>query len=278
MKKTFLIFLFLFIWFPFVQGQIVFSEDMTFTVPKYSDEELGCSDKVIYYEFTFVKDPKNRKIKNSNLTVLQIGDDLIKFTDVPRIQRDSLNEVFSQLKSINSEQAGAQASLFLMQGFGKVIFKEPDKDYFLVRAGLWGDDYEYDMEPPKLDWRLVDDEKKILNWNVKKAELTYGGRNWIAWYAEDLPIPFGPYIFGGLPGLILEIYDKENNFRFEIKSIESKEVRIYKRTDKKITKTSKEKFLQIEKSFYDNPSLFRRSFEDMGVESLPYNPIEYPEK
>ncbi|NJC26401.1 hypothetical protein GGR27_001900 [Lewinella antarctica] len=41
--------------------------------------------------------------------------------------------------------------------------------------------------------------------NVIKARGAYGGRDYTAWFAPSFPVPFGPYHFGGLPGLILEI-------------------------------------------------------------------------
>lgn len=37
---------------------------------------------------------------------------------------------------------------------------------------------------------------------------------WEAWFTTEIPLPYGPYKFHGLPGLILEVYDTKNNFIF----------------------------------------------------------------
>ncbi|MFC3160143.1 GLPGLI family protein [Chryseobacterium arachidis] len=65
------------------------------------------------------------------------------------------------------------------------------------------------------------DETKVINTvNCKKAEVTFKGRNWIAWYSPEIPLSYGPYKFSGLPGLIIKITDDKGEFDFElVKSI-----------------------------------------------------------
>jgi GLPGLI family protein len=50
----------------------------------------------------------------------------------------------------------------------------------------------------KLAWKLSDD-------TMKATATTRQGDNVIAWYTEDIPAPFGPEQFGGLPGLVLKV-------------------------------------------------------------------------
>ncbi|PTT75578.1 GLPGLI family protein, partial [Chryseobacterium sp. HMWF001] len=52
--------------------------------------------------------------------------------------------------------------------------------------------------------------------HCKKAEVTFKGRNWIAWYSPEIPFPYGPMKFSGLPGLIIKITDDKGDFDFEI--------------------------------------------------------------
>ncbi|NJC26398.1 hypothetical protein GGR27_001897 [Lewinella antarctica] len=56
-----------------------------------------------------------------------------------------------------------------------------------------------------MDWTIMGDQKIISKIDVVGARGTYGGRDYTAWFAPSFPVPFGPYHFGGLPGLILEI-------------------------------------------------------------------------
>lgn len=71
-------------------------------------------------------------------------------------------------------------------------------------------------EPVIKNWKLVDETKIINTINCKKAEVTFKGRNWIAWYSPEIPLPYGPYKFSGLPGLIVKITDDKGDYDFEL--------------------------------------------------------------
>jgi GLPGLI family protein len=45
----------------------------------------------------------------------------------------------------------------------------------------------------------------------ENATTKFGGRNWTAWFCEQIPFQEGPYKFRGLPALIFEISDNEGN-------------------------------------------------------------------
>jgi hypothetical protein len=57
------------------------------------------------------------------------------------------------------------------------------------------------------NWKLfAGDEKMISGYKCYKAGLTWRGRSYTAYYTLDIPLPFGPYKFKGLPGLILSLH------------------------------------------------------------------------
>ena len=66
------------------------------------------------------------------------------------------------------------------------------------------------------NWKLTDEKKKVKDLNMQKATTNWGGRNWTAWFTTDIPFLEGPYKFHGLPGLITELYDDKNNYKFEL--------------------------------------------------------------
>lgn len=76
-----------------------------------------------------------------------------------------------------------------------------------------------------LAWNLVDENKTILGHNCQKATLLYGGREWEAWFTFDIPYPYGPYKFGNLPGLILEMKDSKNEWNFIVSHIDTQSER-----------------------------------------------------
>lgn len=75
----------------------------------------------------------------------------------------------------------------------------------------------------KLDWNITKDKIKIGNYNCQKAILNYKGRTWEAWFTNDIPIFDGPYIFSGLPGLIVQMNDKRKDYIFSLIGLKKSE-------------------------------------------------------
>ncbi|WBV60754.1 GLPGLI family protein [Chryseobacterium camelliae] len=73
----------------------------------------------------------------------------------------------------------------------------------------------------KLIWKIYSEKSKLEKFDIQKAEVNYGGRKWIAWFAPDIPINDGPYVFYGLPGLIVKIEDEERNFSFNLIEVQN---------------------------------------------------------
>ncbi len=71
------------------------------------------------------------------------------------------------------------------------------------------------------EWEVVaDSAKTILGYSCQQARTTLYGRQWTAWYAEDIPMSYGPWKLGGLPGLILEAYDETRIYIFTADGLE----------------------------------------------------------
>lgn len=67
------------------------------------------------------------------------------------------------------------------------------------------------------DWELLNDQKIIngyLTFKAKKIVKNIEGKHEeiIAWYAPELSFPFGPSIYSGLPGLIVQLQEREKMF------------------------------------------------------------------
>lgn len=89
-----------------------------------------------------------------------------------------------------------------------------DKSLYLVTEAL-----------PKLDWDLSHpDTLKIGTYMCNKATTSFRGRNYIAWYTNDIPITFGPWKFHGLPGLILDMYDQTHKYEWIVTKITKKTI------------------------------------------------------
>lgn len=59
-------------------------------------------------------------------------------------------------------------------------------------------------------WNVTDERMKIGVYECRKATLERGGRSWTAWFTTDLPNQAAPYKFNGLPGVVLQVTDADN--------------------------------------------------------------------
>jgi GLPGLI family protein len=104
----------------------------------------------------------------------------------------------------------------------------------------------------EFNWKISEERKVIQTYNCQKATTEYGGRVWEAWFTNEIPIQDGPYVFHGLPGLIVEIHDITKDYFFQlvqIKKFEWKNLYVAK-SQSMITW---EKFQKLQKEFYIDP-------------------------
>lgn len=72
---------------------------------------------------------------------------------------------------------------------------------------------------PPQQWTLHNETMTILEHRCQKATCHWRGRDYVAWFAPDIPIKRGPWRFNGLPGLILKLYDTDRFYTFEAVSL-----------------------------------------------------------
>lgn len=85
----------------------------------------------------------------------------------------------------------------------------------VVSSRFQYDEYRYSEKTDPFAWTMLPGEETILGYVCNKAETTFRGRKWIAYYTFDIPYSYGPWKFTGLPGLILKVIDEEENFKWE---------------------------------------------------------------
>lgn len=124
-------------------------------------------------------------------------------------------------------------------------------------------------------WDLKDEIKKIGKFNCQKAIIEFRGRVYTAWFTTEIPVPFGPWKFQGLSGLILEVYDNDNLFH-----IVAKKLKIGKQTvcDIKVDKSKFASALTIKGYLKAQKELNKEFFAKMSSR-LPKgsDPIELDE-
>jgi GLPGLI family protein len=80
--------------------------------------------------------------------------------------------------------------------------------------------YKSSESIPVQNWTMEEDTMTVADYLCQKASCLFRGRNFAAWFTPEIPISNGPWKFGGLPGLILKVYDNERLYVFECIKIE----------------------------------------------------------
>ncbi|WP_299259792.1 GLPGLI family protein [uncultured Aquimarina sp.] len=71
----------------------------------------------------------------------------------------------------------------------------------------------------QLNWQILSETKEISGYQCQKATANFRGRNYIVWFTNKIPTPFGPWKLYGLSGLILEASDQAGFISIKAKKI-----------------------------------------------------------
>lgn len=252
---------------------------LSFPPMEYKADTLERGIHNVYYEVSFVKNVEKLDKRTEAVGLLQIGEKYSKFADIQQLKTDSLSYEFSKLETNGAKEANLLFSHLpkwkIVTLTNKPLRKASHQEYVTGS-------YQYEEDMPVIDWKIEKEKKEILGYACRKATASFRGRKYTAWYAESLPISEGPYLFGGLPGLIMEVYDHKEHYHFTAIAMDTKEFPIYIRKDKSILKTTRDKFRTLKQSYHQNPGFYMKSKAynadgseiQMKMKEIPYNPIE----
>jgi GLPGLI family protein len=115
--------------------------------------------------------------------------------------------------------------------------------------------FYYSENIPTQEWELHEDTLTIAGYLCQKATCRFRGRDYIAWFTVDIPINNGPWKFGGLPGLILKVYDNDKLYTFECVAVEHHEKKypVKKYNTENYAKMDRKKFLIHQKNINEDP-------------------------
>ncbi len=151
---------------------------------------------------------------------------LSKFSSYKNLTVDSI------LMNISREQMiEAILNDKLSNGDFMTIFKNYPEGKFTHAEKICMDWLRYEEELPELEWQLTDSVMNVLGYECRSAVCNFRGREWTAFYTEEIPLMEGPWKLHGLPGLIMKASDKDKQYVFEctgIKSNASRPITIYK--------------------------------------------------
>ncbi|QTV04819.1 GLPGLI family protein [Faecalibacter bovis] len=210
------------------------------------------TDYLVQYNFTFAQDSLNPANKLTEEMILKTDDNGFAFMPNNIFSSDTIQ--FDVTTLLNQGKLSASDLLMKNNEINKLrIYFQKDSVNYFIKTQVNSLSYNFRDDVPEIKWQLVDESKMINDIDVKKATTTLFGRNWTAWYADKIPVSYGPYKFHGLPGLILELNDEKNHFHFEAISV-VKDTTTYPIYDKYNEVNSKRiEFETAIKSFKNNP-------------------------
>lgn len=247
---------------------------------------LGNAEYMIVYDYVYNSTPELKKRVEYCETFLQIGEEYNRFGDYHQFRYDSLMDVtFKKGNQLKEKEVYKRLNLKMRIRFNESILMEKSKNkYMIQRTAGKKTEYQYEEDCPELRWALIDGDTIISGHQCKKASTSLFGRDYIAWYCPDISLPYGPYKFNGLPGLILRVTDTQNHHDFvmtEIRKVKGYNP-IYYWTRKDIVKTTRNNVRELYEEFCKNPTdeegnsiatIFYKDGKPV-VKPRPYNPIE----
>lgn len=238
-----------------------------------SIDQIQCR---IFYQLDFISDIEDRDYITQDFVCLEIGKKHSKEYSQKLHQADSLSKYSLEAGKLPRWVNDLVPPIVLYKSY-----PTPEKITVDYRLPAKAPVMTYEEERNNFNWQLSSERKQILNFDCQKAEVSWAGRQWIAWFTDQIPLPEGPYKFGGLPGLIIELYDSQKDYHYTCVGIS------YNSTEDKMLRwnwgqkaTSKQELNKIIRGLYANPDQALKAlgsptrFAGDAMLDLPYNPIE----
>ena len=137
--------------------------------------------------------------------ILDITGDQVQFYEYKALRIDSLNK----------KGGGISQYTFPHPKLKRTLAASKNLNYYLI-----SDSYFVYPSNDSIQWQIHPETKTYNQWQLQKATANFRGRNWEVWFSTDIPFFEGPYKFTGLPGLVVEAKDSQNNFSYQLAKIE----------------------------------------------------------
>lgn len=160
---------------------------------------FGMGQNLFLYSYKFF--PNNQQKSANEMTMA--------------LKLDTKKSLFCPLEYLTSDEED-----FIKKYFTNIeIVKNQNDSQVTAFIPLESEMYEVALPNNLIVWKIHSERKNILGHEVIKATTLFGDIQWTAWFSNELSGNDGPYIFKGLPGIILEAYDEKQEHHFTIKEI-----------------------------------------------------------
>lgn len=230
-----------------------FALALAVSVQAQTKDSIDTAQFAVVYDYTVnTLDDEGAAVCDSIQVVVQVGQRVTKCMPMSRYQAETGSDV-------DFRKRVAAAHTETLTHMPTVWINHPEGET-TVRDAIFPKEFEGYEPTPSLAWTLTADTLNINGYRCSRAEVTFRGVRWTAWYTEEVPSSVGPWRLRGLPGLIVKATGDAHTFTLT-------ELR---REASAITYASD---IKIERMKY--PKLLKYRNEVFGSKQYPKNPLHY---
>ena len=249
---------------------LLFALALAVSVQAQTNDSIDTAQFAAIYDYTVrTQDDEGTDVCDSIQVVVQVGQRVTKCMPMSRYQAETENtREMPKDEWKNLIATGHQEALTHMP----TVWTNYPEGETTVRDAIFPKEFEGYEPTPSLAWTLTADTLSINGYRCSRAEVTFRGVRWTAWYTEEVPSSVGPWRLRGLPGLIVEATGDAHTFtltelRREASAITyASDVKIERMKYPKLLKYRNEVFGS--KQYPKNPAHHLPTNTDMGIENV----------
>lgn len=178
-----------------------------FSLATYAQKNVAATQKITYVGYIDLNTTTHQELDREN--IILINDDkaaswMVLAANYKPINNDSNITVVPKNKMFSA--------VYKDYKNGKMIF-----DYSSMFLSNKNHFYTDVLTP--MEWVITNRTKTIDGMQCLKALTIFRGRAYSAWFNSNIAISEGPWKFGGLPGLIIELYDEDRHMYWKMKEL-----------------------------------------------------------
>lgn len=243
----------------------LFALALAVSVQAQTNDSIDTAQFAAIYDYTVrTQDDEGTDVCDSIQVVVQVGQRVTKCMPMSRYQAETGSDV-------DFRKRVAAAHTETLTHMPTVWINHPEGET-TVRDAIFPKEFEGYEPTPSLAWTLTADTLNINGYRCSRAEVTFRGVRWTAWYTEEVPSSVGPWRLRGLPGLIVKATGDAHTFtltelRREASAITyASDVKIERMKYPKLLKYRNEVFGS--KQYPKNPAHYLPTNTDMGIEQV----------
>lgn len=221
---------------------------------------LGKSEYFVDYTYRYKTAPQG-KDSVEDVIRLELGKAIVKSYSYKLWQADSaLTHNPNKSGRMRIPEDGLSSFWYyrdLTSGRTKVWYRTP----------LAGPILSY-IDTPTFSWLITGRKKIISGYETQLATCLFRGRSYEAWFAPSIPISAGPNLFGGLPGLILELRSVDGDHHFRLDALQKRSADIVEWKVRLVKEVSRPQFRDYCQRLHKHPM---QTFKSNGQRVYPRN-------